>query len=143
MGLIAPLLALLGIEAESLIARARTSAIIYAVTAIFLMAACIFACLAGYLALAEIFGGIVAAVIMAGGFLLLALAVFAGSRIGQSRRQREVAERRRSSETGAFVTTAAITALPMLMRSPTLLKLGIPAAAIAALAVLRNKKDKP
>lgn len=112
MGLIASLLAILGIEAASLVVRAKALVIVYAVTATFLFTASIFACLAAFLALANLFSGIVAALIMAIAFLLLELAVFASARIGQTRRQRDVAERRRSSETGAFLTTAVLTARP-------------------------------
>jgi hypothetical protein len=40
------------------------------------------------------------------------------------------------------VTTAAITALPVLLRSPLLRTLGIPAAALAAFLLVRGGSDK-
>ncbi len=141
MGLIAPLAALLGFEVEDLVARAKASALTYGLIGAFLALAVGFLLAAGYMVLADAVGPVVAALIIAGVFLVLALAVYLGSLIGKGRRQREVAERRRASETGAFLTTAALTALPLLTRSPMLLRLGLPAAAIAAIALMRGDKD--
>ncbi|NMA96504.1 MAG: hypothetical protein GX970_00070 [Phyllobacteriaceae bacterium] len=108
----------------------------------FVLVAVVFFVLAGYLALAELYGHIVAALILGGAFLVVALALYLGAMIGRGRQQRKVAEKRRSSETGAFLTTAAITALPMLMKSPLIVRLGLPAAAIAAFAMIRDQSDK-
>lgn len=141
MGLLAPLAALLGLEVEGLAARAKSTALIYGLIGIFSIIAVGFLLAAGYMALADVVGPILAALIFAGSFLVLALAVYLGSMIGRGKRQRELAERRRASESGAFLTTAAITALPMLLRSPAIIRLGLPAAAIAAIALLRDGKD--
>lgn len=142
MGLLAPLAALLGLELESAVARAKAGAIIYGLMSVFVLVAVVFFVLAGYLALAELYGHIVAALILGGAFLVVALALYLGAMIGRGRQQRKVAEKRRSSETGAFLTTAAITALPMLMKSPLIVRLGLPAAAIAAFAMIRDQSDK-
>lgn len=142
MGLLAPLAALLGLEVEGLAARARSAALVYGLIALFGLIAVGFLLAAAFMVLAENVGSIAAALIMGGSFMALALAVYLGSLIGRSKRQRELAERRRASETGAFLTTAAITALPMLTRSPALLKLGLPAAAIAIYALMRESKDE-
>jgi hypothetical protein len=141
MGLLAPLAALLGLEVEGLTARAKSAVLVYGLIGLCLMIAGGFLLAAGFMALAELVGAIIAALILGGVFLLLALAVYLGSLIGRSKRQRALAERRRASETGAFLTTAAITALPLLTRSPLLLRLGLPAAAIAAFALLHDSKD--
>jgi hypothetical protein len=138
MGLIAPLAALLGLETEALLAKAKSAILAYALIGLFLLAAVIFLIAAGYMAVAEELGPILAALLFGGVFLVLALAVYLGTLIGRSRRQRQVAEKRRASESGAFLTTAAITALPLLTKSPMLLRLGLPAAAIAAIALMRN-----
>ncbi|MBB4051977.1 phosphatidylglycerophosphate synthase [Devosia subaequoris] len=92
--------------------------------------------------LADLLGPLIAALVLAGTFLVLALAVYVGSLIGRSHRQRELAERRRAKETSTFLTTAALTALPLLTKSPMLLRLGLPAAAIAAIALLHKDGDK-
>lgn len=142
MGLLAPLAALLGIELEGLTARAKSTAIVYGLIGVFVLIAVVFLLVAGFLALTDMVGAIWAALIMGGAFLVLALALYLGSMIGRSKRQRQLSERRRASETGAFLTTAAITALPVLARSPALLRFGLPAAAIAAFALMRDKGDK-
>jgi hypothetical protein len=141
MGLLAPLAALLGLEVEGLTARAKSALLVYGLIVLCLLIAVGFLLAAGFMALASVVGAIVASLIMAGGFLILALAVYLGSLIGHSRRQRQLAERRRASETGAFLTTAAITALPVLARSPLLLRLGLPAAVLAAFALMHDNKD--
>lgn len=141
MGLLVPLAALLGLEVEGLTARAKSAVMVYGIIGLCLLIAIGFLLAAGFMALADEVGPIAAALIMAGSFLVLALAVYLGSLIGRSRRQRNLAERRRASETGAFLTTAAITALPILARSPLLIRLGLPAAAIAAFALLHDNKD--
>ncbi len=141
MGLLAPLAALLGLEVEGLTARAKSAVMVYGLIGICLLIAIGFLLAAGFMALADVVGAIMASLIMAGSFLILALAVYLGSLIGHSRRQRQLAERRRASETGAFLTTAAITALPVLARSPLLLRLGLPVAAIVAFALMQDTKD--
>ena len=141
MGLLAPLAALLGLEVEGLTARAKSALLVYGLIVLCLSIAVGFLLAAGFMALAGVVGAIIASLIMAGGFLILALAVYLGSLIGHGRRQRQLAERRRASETGAFLTTAAITALPVLARSPLLLRLGLPAAVLAAFALMHDNKD--
>ncbi|WIY51943.1 hypothetical protein O9Z70_10670 [Devosia sp. YIM 151766] len=142
MGLLGPLTALFGLELKSVAARARAAAILYGLMALFLLAAAIFLVLAAYLALADLFSPIIAALILSGAFLLLTLAIYAGTLIGRGRHRQEVAEQRRASESGAFVTTAALTALPMLLRSPAIIRFGLPAAAVVAFALLRDRSDK-
>jgi hypothetical protein len=142
MGFLAPLAALLGLEVGSVVSRAKSSAVLYGLLGLFTLLGLFFLVAAGFMALADYLTPIIAALIFAGAFLLIALALYLGTLISRRRREREAAEKRRSSETGAFLTTAAITALPMLARSPMLLRLGLPAAAIAAFTLLRGN-DKP
>ena len=141
MGLLAPLAALLGLEVEGLVARARSAALVYGLTALFTLVGATFLLVAAYLALADWLGAIPAALVLAGGFLVLAIAVYLGARIERSRRQQQLSARRRASETGALVSTAAITALPLLARSPMLVRIGLPAAALIAFALMRKNKD--
>jgi hypothetical protein len=142
MHLLAPLAALLGIEVEAITERVRNTIIVNAVMIGLALVGVSFLVAAGFFALANLYGVIYAALIFAAAFLLLALAVFLGTRIGESRRRRELADKRRSSETGAFVTTAALTALPMLLKSPALRTLSLPAAAIAAYLLIRGGSDE-
>ena len=141
MNLLVPLADMLGIEVEAITDRAKKLVIVYAVISLFLLLGCFFLVAAGFFALATQIGPIYAALVLGGVFLVLALAVFAGAQIGESNRKRRTVERRRSSETGAFVTTAALTALPVLLRSPVIRKLGLPAAALAAFLLVRNADD--
>jgi uncharacterized membrane protein len=141
MSFLLPLAALLGIEVEAITDRVKKTIILNAVMIVFALAGIGFLVGAGYIALAELVGGLYAALILAAAFLLLALAVYLGSRIGEGRRKREIVTKRRSSETSAFMTTAALTALPVLLKSPLLRTLGIPAAAIAAFLLVRNSGD--
>lgn len=141
MNFLSPLASLLGLEVESITDRIKHAVITNAVIATFGVIGVVFLLVAGFMALALQVGGINAGLIFGGVFLLLALAVYLGNSIGERRRQRELAVRRRSSETSAFVTTAAITALPVLLRSPWLRTLGLPAAALAAFLLIKNSSD--
>ena len=142
MNLLVPLAALLGIEIDQITERVRNTVILNAAIALLALIGVSFLIVAGFLAVAESLGAIYAALIFAGGFLLLALAVYLGSLIGKGRHKREVAEKRRSSETSAFVTTAALTALPVILRSPLARTIGLPAAAIAAYLLVRGGSDR-
>jgi hypothetical protein len=139
LGLLMPLAGLLGVEVEGFSQRVKGLAIVYALILVCGVIGCGFLITAGYIALSSAVGALTASLILAGSFLVLALAVYIGLAISESRRRKRLAERRRSSDTGAFLTTAALTALPLLARSPMLLKLGIPAAALTVLALLRDK----
>lgn len=143
MHLLAPLLALLGIEVEAITERVRTMIIVNTVIVGLALVGLGFLLAAGFIALADLLGPLYAALLFAAAFLLLALAVFAGTRIGESRRRRHIAERRRSSESGAFVTTAALTALPVVLKSPLLRAIAVPAAVVAALVLARRSDQKP
>ena len=142
MHLLAPLAALLGIEIEAITERLRNTIIVNTVMIGLALVGVSFLVAAGFFALADLYGPIYAALILAAVFLLLALAVYLGTRIGEGRRRRAVAEKRRSTETSAFVTTAALTALPVLLRSPLMRTIGLPAAAIAAYLLVRGGSDK-
>tara|TARA_R110002124_G_scaffold114535_31_gene269539 strand:- start:9936 stop:10373 length:438 start_codon:yes stop_codon:yes gene_type:complete len=142
MNFLTPLAGLLGMEVDHVTDRIKHAVVFNATMVILGLAAAGFLVAAGYMALATQIGGIYAALAFAAAFLLLALAVYLGKSIGDARRKRELAEKRRSSETSAFLTTATLTALPVLLRSPLVRTLGLPAAAIAAFLILGNKDDK-
>lgn len=142
LGLLMPLAGLLGIEIEELGQRVKGLIVVYSLILVSAVIGLAFLITAGYIALSDALGPIYAALILAGSFLAFALAVYIGVSIGENRRRKRLAERRRSSDSGAFLTTAALTALPLLVRSPMLVKLGIPAAALTVLALLREK-DSP
>jgi uncharacterized membrane protein len=142
MNLLVPLAALLGIEVESITERVRNTIIVNVVMALLGLVGISFLMAAGFFALAETFGVIYAALILAAMFLVLALAVYLGKTIVESRRRRRQAEKRRSTETSAFLTTATLTALPVVLRSPAMRTLVLPAAALAAYLLFRDGTDK-
>lgn len=134
--------ALLGIEIESITERVRNAIILNTAMVVLGLVGISFLIAAGFFAVADSLGVIYASLIFAGVFLLLALAVYLGSLIGKGRHKHEVAQKRRSSETSAFVTTAAITALPVLLKSPLVRTIGLPAAALVAFLLVRGGSDK-
>lgn len=142
MPLLAALGTLMGVEVEAVTGRLKASLAVNGAIAVLGLLGLGFLIAAGYIALAQAMGSLYAALVMGGAFLVLALAVYLGAMIGAGRRKQEAMERRRSGETGAFLTTAALTALPVLAKSPTLLRLGLPAAAIAAYLLLRGGSDQ-
>ncbi|WP_338720590.1 hypothetical protein [Devosia sp. XK-2] len=142
MTVLAQLASLLGLELEEMLAKAKSNLLVYGLIVLFSAVASGFLIAAGYMALAERAGAIVAALILAGGFLALALAIYIGAFIASRRRQRKFAQRRRSAETGALLSSAALVALPLLSKSPTLVRWGLPAAAIAAFALLRDNEKE-
>lgn len=141
MNLLVPLAGLLGIEIESITERVRNAVILNALIILFGLIGVVFLLVAGFLALAGTVGAVYAALIFGGSALLLALAVYLGSLIGRSRQRHEQVEKRRSSETGALLSTAAITALPILLRSSLVRRFGLPAAALAAFLLVRGGSD--
>jgi predicted RND superfamily exporter protein len=74
---------------------------------------------------------------IAGAALLIALGIFTGLQITKSIASHRHTERRHSAEKTALVTTAALTAVPMLLKSPLMKSIGIPVGgALAALYLL-------
>ena len=136
--LLPQLAALLGIEVDAITERAKRLLVAYAIISLFGVVALVFLLVAGFLALADWLGPIYAALIFAAGFLLLALATYLGTRIGEGERKRREAERRRTNQTSALVTTAAMTALPAVMRSPTASLIALPVVALGVYYLLRG-----
>lgn len=141
MNFMVPLASLLGLEVDHITDRIKHAVVVNAFIIVFGLMGAGFLIAAGFMALAQIVGGIYAALIFASTFLLLALAVYAGMRIGEGRRKREIVEKRRSSETNALLTTAALSALPMVLRSPLLRTIGLPVAAVAAFLLIRSGSE--
>ena len=143
MGLLAPLAALLGIETDALIDKARRQAIVLAVVALFSLIAIASLLVALYLWLSTVWSPTIAALAIAGGAIVIALLVYGISRMTEGSKKAKEADRRRANETTALITTAALTALPMLFRSPAARTIGLPLAAVAAAAFFgKAMKDK-
>ena len=119
-----PLLGLFGIQLETLTERVKRAVIVNAIVGILSILASTFLLVAGYLALAQVVGALYSALYIGAGFTVLAALVYFGSQIGGSRRVM-VAEQRRSTESSALLTTAAVTAIPVILKSPLLRKVEI------------------
>jgi hypothetical protein len=144
LGLLAPLASLLGIEVEALKERLQRHALFYAAVGLFVAIGGAFLLVALDNALTLSLGPVIAPLMIAGGALLIALVIYVVSlAVNTIKRQRE-AERRRNTETTALVTSAAISALPILFRSGLMKKVGIPVGGVlAALYLLTRNTGRP
>ena len=142
MHFLMPLAALLGFEVEAITDRVKRTILLNGMMALFGLVGAIFLLVAAYLALADWLSPLYAALIIAGVFLLAALSVYVSNQIAAGRAKREALTKKRSNETSAFVTTAALTALPALLKSPMVRRFGLPAAALAAFLLVRNGGDR-
>ena len=142
MHFLMPLAALLGFEVEAITDRVKRTILLNGLMALFGLVGAIFLLVAAYVALADWLSPLYAALIIAGVFLLAALSVYVSNQIAAGRAKREALTKKRSNETSAFVTTAALTALPALLKSPLVRRFGLPAAALAAFLLVRNGGDR-
>ena len=142
MHFLMPLAALLGFEVEAITDRVKRTILLNGLMALFGVVGAIFLLVAAYLALADWLSPLYAALIIAGVFVLAALSVYVSNQIAAGRAKREALTKKRSNETSAFVTTAALTALPALLKSPMVRRFGLPAAALAAFLLVRNGGDR-
>jgi choline-glycine betaine transporter len=141
MNFLVPLAALLGFELETMKDRLQRTIFGNAIMVVLSLIGIGFLLAAAFLALAAITGAIYSALIFAAVFLVCAFGLHLSLKASAAKERRAAAAKRHSGETSAFVTTAALTALPVLLRSPLARTVGIPAAAIAALLLFRSKRD--
>jgi amino acid transporter len=137
LALLYPIASLLGIEAGELIERAKKNGILWGAIALFGIVTFSFLLVAANAALTAIVGPVWAPLTMAGIAALIALTIYVVARITAEIAHKKEVQRRRSAETTALVTTAAVTAVPLLMKSPLMKKIGLPlGGALAALFLL-------
>lgn len=142
--LIGPLASLLGFEAEALKERLQRQAIVFALVGVFAMIAVAFLLVAINSALTLSFGPVVAPLLLAAGALFIAAVIFLVGYMRDSAETRRETEKKRSAESTALITTAALTALPFLLQSPLLKRVGIPlGGALAAAFFLSRSKTRP
>jgi hypothetical protein len=139
LALLAPLASLLGIEVGALVERYRREALVWAIVGVFLAIGAIFLLVAANAALGFSFGPVVAPLMLAGSAMLIALAIYLAARIKSGADAHAEAERKRSADTTALVTSAAITAVPILVKSPLFKKVGLPLGGALAAAYLLSK----
>jgi 4-hydroxybenzoate polyprenyltransferase len=139
LALLGPLGALLGLEAASIKDKFKRQAILWGTLGVLGLIAAIFVLVAIYTALTYEVGPIVAPLIIAGAALLVGIVVFLVFHFRETVEAHNDAEKKRRAEVTALITTAAITASPLIL--PTLKKVGVPAGGVAAAAYsLLNSK---
>ncbi|WP_130502082.1 hypothetical protein [Phyllobacterium myrsinacearum] len=119
--------------------RAKRRAVFVALIGILLAIAGVFLLVAGYIALAQHIGSLHAALILAGGAIVLALLAYIAMKISETvahKRQRE----RSKVDTSTLLTVAALAAAPTVLKSRGLLMLAVPVIAFAGLSLLTRKK---
>lgn len=139
LALLGPLGALLGLEAASIKDKLKRQAILWGLLGVLGLIALIFILVAANTALTYAVGPIIAPLIIAGAALLIALVVWGVFHFRETVENKREAEKKRSAEVTALVTTAAITAIPLIL--PMLKKAGVPtaSAAAAAYSLLQSK----
>lgn len=137
--LFTPLLAALaGDELKRTTARAKRTAIFGAVIGVFGIITLLFLCLAAFLALAQEYGGPIAALIMAGLSLILASIVLAALKI-QSAAEERKRQQRINADKSALMATAAVATVPSILKRP-ILAAALPLAGIILVSLLTEKK---
>jgi small neutral amino acid transporter SnatA (MarC family) len=137
MRFLAPLLAsVAGIELEGLTTEIKRRLLLAAILAACGTIAAVFLLVALYVVLADLWGLALAALAIAGGAVLIALVAYLVGQIGSREYRKREAENRRRREANALVTTAALGALPALLRS----RFALPAAAIGAFLLMRSQR---
>ena len=139
LAVLAPLLSLVGLEAHELSARFKREAIVWGLMAGFGIIGVAFICVAINSALSSVVGPVIAPLILAVAAVLLALATLLISQLIEHAEARRLAEKKRSSEITSLITTAAIAAVPLILRSPLVKEVGIPAGAALASALWFGK----
>jgi putative Ca2+/H+ antiporter (TMEM165/GDT1 family) len=132
LALLGPLGALLGLEAASIKDRFKRQAVLWGTLGALGLIAVVFVLVAINTALTYAVGPIVAPLIIAGAALLIGVLVFLIFHLRETVEAHNDAEKKRRAEVTALITTAAITAIPLIL--PTLKKVGVPAGGMAAAA---------
>jgi hypothetical protein len=139
LALLGPLGALLGIEASSLKDRLKRQAVLWGILGALGAVAIAFILVAINNALTFAVGPIIAPLLIAGAALLIGVVVFLIFHFRETVEAHNDAEMKRRAEVTALVTTAAITAIPLIL--PMLKRVGVPAggAAAAIYSLLQSK----
>ncbi|MBV2144690.1 phage holin family protein [Falsochrobactrum sp. TDYN1] len=139
--ILTPLLtALAGEELRLATRRVRRAAIFGAVVAVFGLIALIFLCVAAFLALAQNYGGPIAALILAALSLIIALLVLAVLKI-QAAAEEKKRKQRIEADKSALMATAAIATVPSILKRP-ILAVALPLAGVILVNLLSDKKKR-
>ncbi len=145
MGLLAPVLKLLGIEADAIASRIRDNAIAFGAIGLFAVIAIVFALMALYTWLAGWIGPLWAQLAIAIAALVIALIIFIVLRLENAAAARREAKRRRQEESSAAASaaaSAAIAALPALLESSAVRTIGVPLGLYLGFLLLSRRGRK-
>jgi SNF family Na+-dependent transporter len=142
LAVLAPLLSLLGVEAASITANVKRQAIVWGLMGVFGLVGIAFILVAINSALTLAVGPVIAPLIIAAAALFIAVVVFLVSQLQDTIAARREAEKKRSAEVTALVTTAVITAVPLILRSSLFKEIGLPAGAALASALMLGKDGR-
>lgn len=138
-GILGPLASLLGVEVDDLMARLRAQAFAWIVIAFFGLIGLIFLLVALNGWFVAMWGPIVGPLALGGGAMTIAVAVWGVMAISTGISKRRERERKHAAERTALATTAALTALPLVLKSGLVRKLGLPVGGALAAAYLLSK----
>lgn len=139
MHLLALAASVLGIEVDELLEHFKRNAMAWSAVALFALIALVFVLVALNAWFTLIWGPIIAPLVIAAGALMISLGIYAAIAIIDSIAKKRAAQRRNAAEKTALVTTAALTALPLVMKSDLMRKIGIPIGGALAAAYLLSK----
>ncbi|MGV3490309.1 MAG: hypothetical protein ACO1OG_03220 [Devosia sp.] len=139
MHLLALAASVLGVEVDELLEHLKKNAMAWSAVALFALIGVVFLLVALNAWFTALWGPIIAPLVIGAGALVVALAVWAAIAITDSIAKRRAAQRRNSAERTALVTTAALTAVPLLLKSDLMKKIGIPVGGALAAAFLLSK----
>ena len=129
----------LGIEVDELLEHFKRNAMAWSAVALFALIALVFVLVALNAWFTLMWGPIIAPLAIAAGALVISLGIYAAIAIIDSIAKKRAAQRRNAAEKTALVTTAALTALPLVMKSDLMRKIGIPIGGALAAAYLLSK----
>lgn len=141
MQFLLPLASILGIEVDEMMARIKKNAIAWSAVAFFALIGVAFILVAIANAVTLAWGPIAGPLLVAVAAIVVAIAIWAVGAIIEGIAKRQALEKQHSQEKAALVTTAALTALPLLLQSPLMRKVGIPVGGALAAAFLLSKSN--
>lgn len=139
MHLLALAASVLGIEVDELLGHFKRNAMAWSAVALFAVVGGTFLLVALNAWFTLLWGPVLAPLLIGGAATLIALAIWAAIAISETIARRRAAQRRNAAEKTALVTTAALTALPLVLKSDLMRKVGIPIGGALAAAYLLAK----
>ena len=141
MQFLLPLASILGIEVDELMDRVKKNAIAWSAVALFALIGVAFVLVAVNNAATLAWGPIVGPLVVALVAIAVAVGIWIVMAVVESIARRKALERRHAQEKTALVTTAALTALPLVLQSPLMRKVGIPIGGALAAAFLLTRSN--